>query len=86
MAPPPPAEVPEAERLRRLAELQRRLTGTRLSEDFTNGVPDALLLRYLAARSYDVDKALTVRRLGRGECARGPGAVARAVCPFKGAH
>ena len=59
--PPPPAELSPAEQTQRLQELQRRLTGTRLSDDLTNGVPDNLLLRYLAARGWDVDKALAVR-------------------------
>lgn len=57
----PPEVLSEAEKLRRLGELQRRLTGQRLGEDFVNGAQDTVLLRYLAARNYDVDKALSVR-------------------------
>jgi hypothetical protein len=59
--PPKEAEVTEPEKLRKLSELQRRLAGQQLCEDFTNGAPDALLLRFLAARAFDVDKALAVR-------------------------
>ena len=59
--PLPAGELSPGEQVAKLQELQRRLTGTRLSDDFTNGVPDNLLLRYLAARGWDVDKALTVR-------------------------
>ena len=56
-----PDQLSDAEKQRRLGELQRRLTGQRLPEDFTNGAQDAVLFRYLAARGFDVDKALAVR-------------------------
>ena len=55
------SDLSDLEKQRRLAELQRRLTGQRLPEDFTNGGTDTVLLRYLAARGFDVDKALAVR-------------------------
>ena len=58
---PEPAGVSEGEKARALAELYRRLGGTRLPEDFSNGAPDTVLLRFLAARGFDVDKALQVR-------------------------
>ena len=53
--------VSEGEKARALAELYRRLGGTRLPDDFANGAPDTVLLRFLAARGFDVDKALLVR-------------------------
>jgi hypothetical protein len=88
MPPPPPppqpadpAALPAAEQQRRLSELQRRLTGTRLSEDFANGAPDALLLRYLGARGFDVDKALAVRA-GCALCAAAQRALGAQVGEF----
>jgi hypothetical protein len=57
----PSGDLSDVEKQRRLAELQRRLTGQRLPEDFTNGATETVLLRYLAARGFDVDKALAVR-------------------------
>jgi hypothetical protein len=79
MAPDPPA-LSEGEKRARLAELQARLVGTTLPDDFTNGATDTVLLRFLAARGFDVDKAHTVRAcLARalGRCARRRGAGGR---------
>jgi hypothetical protein len=61
MCPPDGKSLTEADKQRKLSELQRRLTGQRLPEDFTNGAQETVLLRDLAARGYDVDKALAVR-------------------------
>ena len=67
-----PGDLSDVEKQRRLAELQRRLTGQRLPEDFTNGATDTVLLRYLAARGFDVDKALAVRPHSQ-PCGQGSG-------------
>ena len=58
---PEPTGLSEGEKARALAELYRRLGGTRLPEDFSNGAPDTVLLRFLAARGFDVDKAFQAR-------------------------
>ncbi len=76
---PEPAPVSEAEKRVRLAELQARLAGTQLPDDFTNGSPETVLLRFLAARGFDVDKALTVR------APRWPAPRAAAACVAAGA-
>jgi hypothetical protein len=60
---PDPPPLSEAEKRSRLAELAARLEGTTLPDDFTNGATDTVLLRFLAARGFDVDKAHTVRVL-----------------------
>ncbi len=58
---PDPAPLSEADKRARLAQLQAALVDTPLPDDFTNGAPDTVLLRFLAARGFDVDKALAVR-------------------------
>jgi hypothetical protein len=87
MAPDAAATLTEAEKLRRLAELQRRLAraGTALPDDFVCSAPDATLLRYLAARGFDVERALAVRERqaprvlsrGRGRSSIGGAAAAQ---------